>query len=203
MFSGSGRRGSREESALADEVRTLVRQALRGDEAAMRALVETFQGQVLGLCYHMLGHRQDAEDAAQETFLRALRSLKSWDPAREFRPWLLAIAGNRCRTMLARRRRRPQPASLTEPVVDRRGESEPARLLTEELKLALTTIRDEHRQAFLLFHHQQLSYAEIAEILDCPLGTVKIWVHRARRALVQQLRSRGALEEVRHAERGV
>ena len=68
----------------------------------MAALVDRFQGQVFGLCYRMLGHRQDAEDVTQESFSRALRSLKSWDNQRAFRPWLMAIAGNRCRTWLVR-----------------------------------------------------------------------------------------------------
>ena len=61
-------------------------------------LVNRFRGQVFGLCYRMLGQRQDAEDAAQETFVRVLKNLHRWDPARPFEPWLLTIAGNRCRT---------------------------------------------------------------------------------------------------------
>ncbi len=68
------------------------------EQSAVVELVETFRGQVFGLCYRMLRHRQDAEDVAQESFVRALRSLKSWDQKREFLPWLLAIAANRCRT---------------------------------------------------------------------------------------------------------
>ena len=74
-----------------------------------------------------------------------------------------------------------------------------ARNLAEEVELALTTIRADYRQAFLLFHEQQLSYAEIAEVMDCPLGTVKTWVHRARRELIQRLTKRGVVQELRHA----
>jgi RNA polymerase sigma-70 factor (ECF subfamily) len=60
--------------------------------------------------------------------------------------------------------------------------------LAEEVELALSGLRDDYRQAFLLFHEQELSYAEIGELLDCPLGTVKTWVHRARLELLSQLR---------------
>src|SRR6478672_12236459 len=92
----------------------LVGQCLAGDQRSMLALVERFQGQVFGLCYRMLGQRQDAEDAAQETFVRVLKNLHRWDEGRDFEPWLLAIAGNRCRTALANRRRRPAAENLDE-----------------------------------------------------------------------------------------
>ena len=77
----------------------------------MIELVDQYRSRVFGLCYRMLGQRQDAEDMTQETFIRALKSLSRWDPERDFEPWLLAIAGNRCRTALATRRRKPPPRS--------------------------------------------------------------------------------------------
>jgi len=184
---------------LADEVRDLVRRCLAGDQMAMLALVERYQGQVFGLCYRMLGQRQDAEDMAQETFARALKSLTHWDQSREFLPWLLAIAGNRCRSHLAQRMRRPTSTPLVEQLADHRPDDEPARHLAEELRRALVRLRSEYRQAFLLFHQQQLSYAEIGAALDCPLGTVKTWVHRARREVIETLRRRGVIGETAHA----
>src|SRR3954468_21863612 len=105
------------EQAL-DDLRPLIRRCLTGDQGACLALVERFQGQVFGLCYRMLGQRQDAEDAAQETFVRVLKNLHRWDQAREFQPWLLAIAGNRCRTALAARRRRPAAEATVEWIAD-------------------------------------------------------------------------------------
>lgn len=184
---------------MADEVRDLVRGCLAGDQMAMLALVERYQGQVFGLCYRMLGQRQDAEDMAQETFARALKSIAQWDAGREFLPWLLAIAGNRCRSHLAQRMRRPASTPLVEQLPDHRPDDEPARHLAEELRRALARLRSEYRQAFLLFHQQQLSYAEIGAALDCPLGTVKTWVHRARREVIEALRHRGVIEETAHA----
>src|SRR6185369_17891037 len=173
---------------------TLVGRCLAGDQSAMLALVERFQGQVFGLCYRMLGQRQDAEDAAQETFVRVLKNLHRWDQERDFQPWLLAIAGNRCRTALATRKRRPTAELAEELVVDDEPDQNAGRQLAEELHLALGQVRPEYRQAFVLFHEQELSYAEIAEAMQVPLGTIKTWVHRGRRELIDRLRQRGAID---------
>jgi RNA polymerase sigma factor (sigma-70 family) len=184
-----------------DELRTLVVRSLGGDQSAMLALVERFRGQVFGLCYRMLGQRQDAEDAAQETFVRVLKNLHRWDSTRDFQPWLLAIAGNRCRTALAARRRRPATEPAVELVADDAPDQRPAQNLAEEVHMALAALRTEYRQAFLLFHEHELSYAQIAEAMDVPLGTIKTWVHRARRELIDHLCRRGAVVEPSRARR--
>jgi RNA polymerase sigma-70 factor (ECF subfamily) len=95
--------------------------------------------------------------------------------------------------------RRPTSTPLVEQLADHRPDDEPARHLAEELRRALARLRSEYRQAFLLFHQQQLSYAEIGAALDCPLGTVKTWVHRARREVIEALRRRGVIGETAHA----
>jgi RNA polymerase sigma-70 factor (ECF subfamily) len=192
-----------EDLALPDDVHKLVKRCLAGEQAGMVELVERFRRQVFGLCLRMLSHQQDAEDATQESFVRALRSLRNFDPEREFLPWLLAIAGNRCRTMLSARARRPATTPLVDHVPDGAVELAGANNLAEEVKLALSTLRAEYRQAFLLFHEQELSYAEIGIVMSCPLGTVKTWVHRARRELIERLSQRGVIEEARHAVRRV
>jgi RNA polymerase sigma-70 factor (ECF subfamily) len=183
-----------EDAPLTDNLRQLIRNCLDGDQHAMIDLVNRFRGQVFGLCYRMLGHREDAEDAAQETFVRALRNLRSWDPERDFEPWLLAIAGNRCRTALSRRMRKPPPRSLNEPLPSRSPDMQAARQLAEEMELALRSLRRQYRQAFELFHQQELSYAEIADVLQCPIGTVRTWIHRARRELIRHLQAREVVE---------
>lgn len=172
---------------MADELRQLVSRCLAGDQPAMMQLVDQFRGQVFGLCFRMLGHLQDAEDVAQETFVRLLRSLRNWDATRDFEPWLLAIAGNRCRTFLAVRKRRPAAHALPE---DDLQSPDAKDELSEEVNLAMKSLRPEHRQAFLLFHQQELSYEQIADAMSCPVGTVKTWIHRARRDILQQLQER-------------
>lgn len=188
---------------MSSEFHQLVDRCLAGQQAAMIELVQRYRGQVFGLCYRMLGQRQDAEDAAQETFVRVLKSLHRWDPHRDFEPWLLAIAGNRCRTALAIRKRRPAMQNLVEPLPDLSDGLQAAQNLAEEMELALGQLREDYRRAFMLFHERQMSYAEIAATLKCPLGTVKTWVHRARGALIAQLQNRGVLEETRHELRQV
>jgi RNA polymerase sigma-70 factor (ECF subfamily) len=178
---------------LAFELRNTVNKCLSGNPTAALELVRHFQGQVFGLCYRMLGHRQDAEDATQETFFRVLKNLHRWDQDRDFEPWLLTIAGNRCRTRLAKRMRNPSLQSLDRPVVDQTWQNQSAELLGEEVDLALTGIRPEYRQAFLMFHQHQLSYDEIATAMKIPLGTVKTWVYRARRQIVLKLEQRGVI----------
>src|SRR5262249_30141695 len=153
-------------------------EALRaGDPQAPRLLIERYQGVVFGLCYRMLSHRQDAEDVAQETFLRALRAIAAFDAARPLRPWLLEIAANRCRTALARRPRRPT-VRCSAPVEDRVDpRAGPADLddLAGELERGLQALRPEYRLVFVLFHEQNLSYDEIASAVSRPIGTVKTW----------------------------
>ena len=182
---------------MAEELPILVNRCLAGHQPSFGELIQRFRGQVYGLCYRMLGQREDAEDATQETFIRVARNLHRWDPDRAFEPWLLTIAGNRCRTRLAKRMRRPGTMTLDYPVEDRAPEQRSAQMLAEEVDLALGSVREDYRDAFLLFHKEELSYQEIADRLDVPLGTVKTWVHRARRELIFKLRQRGVLCESR------
>ncbi|MBL8826317.1 MAG: sigma-70 family RNA polymerase sigma factor [Planctomycetaceae bacterium] len=186
-----------------DEVSVLIGRCRQGDNRAVSELVRMFADQVFGLCFRMLGHRQDAEDVAQESFVRAIRSLHTWDSTRDFRPWLLAIAGNRCRTWLANRKSRPVPSEEVEQLADSRPDESGVGHLNEELERALEQLRPEYRQAFLLFHRGHLSYAEIAEALACPIGTVRTWVHRARQDLADRLRRRGVIEDQQHAMRRI
>ena len=189
---------------MSSDLRDLIGRCLAGDEAAMVDLVELYRDRVFRFCYRMLGQRQDAEDAAQETFVRMLRSLATWDARREFDPWLLAIAGNRCRTQLAARRRRPATGLVAaEQLVDRAPDWHALRSLAEEVQLALLRLRPEHREAFVLFHENDLSYDQIAAVTQRPLGTVKTWIHKARQQLMAQLRRRGVVRGRQHAVRAV
>ena len=179
-------------ATLADAA--LVRRCLDGEETAVRALVGRYQQRVFGVCYRMLGHREDAEDTAQDVFLRVFRSLHRWDPDRPFQPWLMTIAVNRCRTVLQQRARLPSPSEFVEMTAD----APPATSdLAEELQLGLEELREEYRACFVLFHQQELSCVEIGKILECPEGTVKTWLHRARRELAAFLRRRGVVDDVR------
>jgi RNA polymerase sigma-70 factor (ECF subfamily) len=180
---------------VSDELKCLVRRCLDGQAVAQIDLVQRFQGPVFGFCMSMLRQRQDAEDCTQETLIRVLKNLHRWDSTRKFEPWLFTIAGNRCRTRLARRGRQPVVHSLDVPVADDWELRRDAALLSEEVDLALEGLRSEYREVFTRFHRCQMSYEEISEAMGIPLGTVKTWVHRARRDIVARLLKRGVVEE--------
>ena len=151
----------------------------------------------------MLRQREDAEDCTQETLIRVMKNLHRWDPTGKFEPWLYTIAGNRCRTRISKRCRRPNSVTLEIPVEDNTQLYQAAELLSEEIELALEDLRSEYRNAFTLFHRHELSYEEIGEMMEVPLGTVKTWVHRARRELVNRLSKRGVIEESKRELRKV
>ncbi len=181
------------------EIGELVERCLAGDEAATRALVQRYQDRVLGFSLKILRHRQDAEDVTQETMVRMIRSLRHWDATRRFEPWLMAIAANRCRTLLARRAKRGMVWPLRDVACSRSGRTEETLGWREEIALGLEQLRPEYRMALVLFHTNELSYAEIAEALDCPIGTVRVWIHRARRQLWDWLSGREMVEQISHA----
>ena len=169
-------------------------EALRsGDPQAPRLLIERYQGVVFGLCYRMMNHQQDAEDVAQEAFVRALRAMAGFDAARPIRPWLLEIAANSCRTALARSARGHAQAlnETVEAVADPRAGTVDPDDLAGELERDLSGLRPEYRLVFVLFHEQNLSYDEIARTVTRPIGTVQTSLHRARAKLAEDLGRRG------------
>jgi RNA polymerase sigma-70 factor (ECF subfamily) len=172
----------------------LVRRCLTGDPAAARELVERFQQDVYGLCVRLLNHRQDAEDAVQEVFLRVFRSLNRWDAARPLRPWVLGITVNRCRTAIGRRAKGPDLADFLHETPDHRPGDEAAEL-TREIRAAVDGLRADYQTVFVLFHEQGQSYEDIAEVVGRPVGTVKTWLHRARVEVLDRLRSRGLVTD--------
>lgn len=171
----------------------LVQQFHGKDPSAFNKLVGRHHSLVFRVCLRILGHRQDAEDATQETFSRAARYLHSWDSRRPLEPWLVAIAGNRCRSLLARRPSYQSLHESTAPVTSNEFRQGEADCLREEFDLALSQVPESQERAFRLFHEQGLSYVQIAERLECPVGTAKTWVHRARSKVIRQLRDREVL----------
>jgi RNA polymerase sigma-70 factor (ECF subfamily) len=173
--------------------RALIEAICGGDPDAPRRLIERYQGLIFGLCFRMLGHRQDAEDVMQETFIRALRGFAGFQRERPLRPWLLGIAANRCRTALAKRASRPTVA-LALAAADwpdhRAGVADPDDL-AGELERALGRLRPDYRLVFALFHEQNLPYDEISQVTGRPVGTIKTWLHRARAELADHLSRRG------------
>jgi len=169
------------------EDRVLVARALAGDRGAFRDLIDRHAVRVHRLCYCLLRHHQDAEDAAQEAFLRAYRALSRVNPDLSFAHWLLKIAANHCRDRL-RRRRRDLPIvdvrRWPEPAAPEPSASPPAadtRALLKQVERAVAHLQPDYREVFYLYHREGRSYAEMAAILGRPIGTIKTQLHRARR----------------------
>lgn len=165
-------------------------QAQRGDSQAFTQLVETYQRPVYNLCYRMLGNAEDAEDASQETFLRAYRSLQKYDATRAFSTWLLSIAAHYCIDQI--RRRRHLIVSLEDlPVPDIPDTSpglESSVGLHEEqrrIRAVLNTLEPTDRAAVVMYYWYDFSYEEICQALSLTLSAVKSRLHRARRAMAQ------------------
>jgi RNA polymerase sigma-70 factor, ECF subfamily len=168
--------------------------ALDGDQDAFAELVNTYQHAVYNLCYRMLGERTEAEDAAQETFLRAYMNLQRYDPARSFKTWLLSIASNHCIDRL--RRRRLTWLSLDEPlpssIVLSSDEPEPEEATIKDqrsqaIQRLLNELSTEYRAAVILRYWYDYSYTEIADILDTTESAIKSRLFRARQTLADKL----------------
>ena len=168
---------------MADEDSDLDR-ARKGDREAFGRLVRRHQRRVYAAALHILGNHSDADDVAQEAFVRAYRGLASFDPERSaFSTWLFTIARNRCRNELARRR--PVVGAELPDVVDLRSPDRAASEaeLFRELDAALDALPFEQRSAFVLAQLQGLSYEEVGRIEGVGVGTVKSRIARAREKL--------------------
>lgn len=186
----------------------LVQHTLQGDQQAFGELVVRYERDVFNLAYRMLNNRNEAEDAAQEAFLRAYANLERYDQARSFKTWLLSITSNHCIDRL--RRRRLTWLSLEEPLPphpaltsDIPGPEEAT--LTNERQEFVQELLDElspdYRLAVVLRYWYDLSYAEIAEMLETTESAIKSRLFRARQALANQLESKSIPEFV-HAMEG-
>ncbi|MBK7404771.1 MAG: sigma-70 family RNA polymerase sigma factor [Phycisphaerales bacterium] len=177
----------------------LVEACRRGDSDAFAALVERYHDDLLRFLIRLGGDRQIAEDAFQEAFLQVHLSLGSFDTSRRFRPWLFTIAANKARDLLRRKGRR-QTLELSAPIGSASGNSgsdggsfidllqieipppDTAMLdaeRDEQVQRALERLSDPLKEILLLAYFQRLTYAQIAEELGIPLGTVKSRLHAA------------------------
>ncbi len=178
----------------AEQDRITVQAALAGDQSAFADLVTRYQSAVYNMAYRMLGDPTEAEDAAQEVFVRAWNQLKTFQIERRFSTWLLSIASHHCIDML--RRRKPTapiddvalfiPSDAPEPdELALQGEQR------EMVQRLLNTLPEKYRIVTVLRYYNDLSYDEIARTTGLTESAVKTQLHRARRMLADQLLSTG------------
>jgi RNA polymerase sigma-70 factor, ECF subfamily len=188
--------GDRSQVALAaaDLDRLSVQAALLGDQNAFADLVTRYQSAVYNMAYRMLGDPTEAEDAAQEVFVRAWNQLHTFQLDRRFSTWLLSIASHYCIDVLRRRR----PAAPLDDVALYVESDEPApdeiALQGEQadtVKRLLNRLPDKYRSVTVLRYYNDLSYEEIARVTGLTESAVKTQLHRARRMLAEQILGKG------------
>ena len=167
----------------------LIQSAQQGNADAFGRLVVRYQQAVFNIAYRMTGSRQEAEDVAQETFIKAYRALNRFDLTRPFAPWLYRITTNTALNWI--KRRRPE-VNMDEETT--RSETTPsieaqaiAAETSDRLRAAIAKLSPNYRAAIELRHFQGLSYKEMSEALNAPLSDVKSWLFRARRRLREVL----------------
>ena len=167
----------------------LVRRVLEGDVEAYAALVVRYQGRLGRYAVHLLGNRADAEDAVQETLVRAYRGLERCAAPDRFGAWVFQILVNRCRTIGGQRSRRERVVTPNEAALAEADVAHPAdrQALGEAIRWALEHLSREQREAFLLKHVEDLSYEEMAEMTGEGISALKMRVKRACEALRELL----------------
>lgn len=180
----------------AEDVR-LMQLAGTGDMAAFEQLVERHQRLVIGTVGRMLGSQSDAEDIAQQVFLRVWKNAARYVPQARFTTWLLKITRNLVFNEMRRRSRHPQvplqpdPEEEERPLKDDHAVAPDASLLDAELQqavdAAISQLPDTQRMAVILRRYEELSYEEIAEALDQSVSAVKSLLFRARTELRERL----------------
>jgi RNA polymerase sigma-70 factor (ECF subfamily) len=180
----------------------LIARAKAGDEIAYRTLLDKYERAVFTICLRMVRNRDEATDLAQDAFIKVFSMLERYNPSYAFSSWLFKITSNLCIDYL--RKRRIETFAMDEPISGDKGdiqrqyeapdpdpETEYIRKeKMERLSEAIENLPPHYRIMLILRHQQNLSYEEIAESLDIPLGTVKARIHRAREMLKASLKGK-------------
>ena len=156
----------------------------RGDSAAFETLYDRHHAPLLAFCRHMVGSREDGEDVLQQAFLRAHKALCDGRAPDRVRPWLFAIARNRCLTLIAARRDAAIPVEDVEPSFDGLAEDVQRRADLRELVTDLGRLPEDQRGALVLAELGDFSHPEIARVIGCSPAKVKALVFQARTSLV-------------------
>lgn len=181
---------------MPENEKILLDRCCTGDAAAFEALISSYQKKVYNIAYRMLGNIDDASEIAQEVFIKIFRSIRQFKGEAAFSTWVYKIAVNMCLDEL-RKRKKSRSVYIDEAVRLEDGEVEkqiPGEMpspeeMTEKNELrgivenAIKLLDEKHRCVVVLRDIQGMSYEEIAQILNCPLGTIKSRINRARAAL--------------------
>lgn len=179
----------------------LLHDAAQGDLRAFDVIVRRYRDRLLNFVFRFLGEREAAEDVVQETFLRVFQKCKEYHASARFSTWLFTIAGNLAKSELRRRKQwRLLPLDWDEHTERRVEIPDDARrpddlaeseIATKAIQKAIESLSPKHRQVVILRDIQGMPYEEIAQIVGCPVGTVKSRLNRARLQLQSKLKRLG------------
>src|SRR5438477_6733316 len=175
----------------------LVARSIRGDPESFNELILRWERPIYALAYRTIGREEEARDVCQETFLRAFRALPAFRGQAKFSSWLYRIALNLCRDWMRRERRTPvvQPPEDVD-ILDLAAAAEPSESiedlvarkdLTRAVERVMATLPDEQRTAIILKEYHGLTFQEIADLVGCPLSTVKTRLYQGLTVLRREL----------------
>ena len=182
----------------------LVARSIRGDADSFNELILRWERPIYALAYRTIGREEDARDVCQETFLRAFRALPGFRGQAKFSSWLYRIALNLCRDWMRRERRAPvvqapedvdlielaaaaEPSESIEDLVARKD------LIARIVERAMAQLPEEQRTAIILKEYHGLTFQEIADLVGCPLSTVKTRLYQGLTVLRRELAKEGAV----------
>ena len=178
---------------MLNEEQVWLEQARRGDQTAFGKLIEAYQRPVYNLAYRMLNNSGEAEEAAQEAFIRAYTRLHTYNPDHKFSTWMLSITSNYCIDLIRKRRALllsideplpPHPALMSD------GQKGPEAQMEKSehqdmVQSLLQELPEDYRQTVVLRYWHEMSYEEIAEMMDTTVSAIKSRLFRARRQLAE------------------
>jgi RNA polymerase sigma-70 factor (ECF subfamily) len=172
--------------------RKLIEQVQKGDLDAYGEIIRAYQASVFNVCLRILGNVQEAEDLAQDAFLRAYRNISHYDPSRPFGPWVRVLAANLCYNHLKKARLTWVELEDERGYPDHGSQRDPEAWLeisqaNQDLYQQIWQLPENQRVALELRHFQGLSYREMAATMNLPLNTVRSHLYRARRTLAESM----------------
>lgn len=182
----------------ADEL-AAIGEVLRGNRDAFRLIVDRYKGLIVRLSLSFLGNREEAEEAAQEIFLRAFRSLHRFSLDRKLLPWLYSIAVNHLRSAYGRMRRREERVAAVEVELAAGGESDPQRMVLADyeriaLRQAVDCLPPTLREVVVLYYYEEMRVESISAVLNIGVENVKSRLFRGRQKLRETLQKNATLE---------
>ena len=186
---------------MASSDEELVARSMGGDLDSFNQLVLRWERPIYALAYRVIGREEDARDVAQETFLRAFRALGGFKGQAKFSSWLYRITLNLCRDWIRKERRTPvsqAPEGID--IIELAGEATPTetieqlvgrKQLSRAVSKAMASLPEDQRTAIILKEYHGLTFQEIADMLDCPLSTVKTRLYQGLSVVRRQLEAAG------------